>query len=91
MPTLLVANLNQELFLKIKENALILSRIYAHHKIYSASVIDLLLAGRAMYHRYRPLILTGNKKDFPSCVFNIETVFTWENEVTNQVKQYYLD
>jgi len=83
---------HHEIFDKIKENALLLSKIYAHQsnrnaKNSSWSTIDLLLAGRAMYYWKRSAIITGNKKDFPSVVFDTIGVLSYETN-ENQIRTF---
>lgn len=72
---------HQELFKQIKENALELSRLYAHEnnsgKKGSVSTVDLLLAGTLMFYP-NSILVTGNKKDFPSCIFDTKGVFNFE-------------
>jgi len=79
---------HQELFNKIQENALLLSKLYAHHSVKSASTVDLLLAGRVMYHQTSTLLLTGNKKDFPNCVFDTLGIISVEIDTINTIKNY---
>lgn len=45
----------------------------------SVSTVDLLLAGRVMYSATKPLLVTGNKKDFPTCIFDTLTTFNVEH------------
>lgn len=70
---------------RILDNTLILSQIYAHQfhskskgKV-TSSLVDLMLAGRAMLHNEASFILTGNKRDYPSAVFDVKAVFNYEN------------
>jgi hypothetical protein len=70
---------HNDLFQNIQKNALALSTIYCHNKMAKgASTVDLLLAGRIMYDASEPLLITGNKKDFPSCIFDNLTIFNVE-------------
>lgn len=83
---------HHEIFDKVKENALLLSKIYAHqlnrsNRNSSWSTIDLLLAGRAMYYWKSSAIITGNKKDFPSVVFDTIGVISYETN-DNQIKTF---
>ena len=62
------AESHHENFIPIQENALLLSKVYAHQRGNgkgSWSTVDLLLAGRSMLHWNTSAIITGNKKDFP--------------------------
>lgn len=79
---------HMKVFSKLLENALILSKIFAHQTIKgtknSSSFIDLLLAAFLMFLKKRKIILiTGNKKDFPSCVFDTVSVLNSEQEDGN--------
>lgn len=65
---------HHEIFQKIQINALLLSKIYAHNSIHSPSLVDIHLAARAMFHSPPMHIISGNKKDFPSCIFNVSAV-----------------
>ncbi|HRH31642.1 MAG TPA: hypothetical protein PK950_03160 [Candidatus Paceibacterota bacterium] len=70
---------HHENFASIEENALLLSRIYRHQRVESKfSTVDLLLAGRLMYNQSNSVLITGNKKDFPSCVFDIIGIMNTE-------------
>lgn len=73
---------HQEIFKKIQINALILSKIFAHQRkgIDSPSFVDLFLAGRLMYEKDTSILITGNKKDFPTCVFDILGVMNTEEK-----------
>jgi len=72
---------HQELFRQVRENALELSRLYAHEnngsRKGSVSIVDLLLAGTLMFYP-NSVLITGNKKDFPSCIFDTKGVFNFE-------------
>lgn len=69
---------HHEVFKKIQESAYILSKIYTHKRQgKGASPVDLLLAGRLMYHGpNKTLLVTSNVKDFPSCVFDVVGTMT---------------
>ena len=81
-----------DIFLKMQENALILSKVYAHSKQFrNPSAVDLLLAGRIMFSRQKdPYLITGNKKDYPSCVFDTVDMFAWEDTKDGSVKNYFV-
>ena len=68
---------HQIIFEAMRENALELSRLYAHKKRAGVSMVDLLLAGRAMMIEHS-IIITGNKKDFPSFIFDVVGVTNFE-------------
>ena len=77
------ATSHQEIFNKIQENALILSKIYSHQSQKNGgkggwSTVDLLLAGRLMLNSRTSLLITGNKRDFPTCVFDVVNVLNYE-------------
>ena len=63
------------------DNALLLSKLYALEKYKGdSSFIDLLLGGLLMSLPTSSAIITGNKKDFPSCVFDTLGVLNLELE-----------
>jgi hypothetical protein len=77
--------LHPEVFTKQQENALLLSKIYKQqirntkkNTACHSSPVDLLLAARLMLNYVRELLITGNKKDFPSCIFDIIHIFPYE-------------
>ncbi len=72
---------NQEIFVKIQDNAFILSKIYALHSNGDAgkhaSLVDLFLAGRLMtYSSGVACVITGNTRDYPGCIFDVLGVIT---------------
>ena len=68
-------NSHPEVFNHILENALILSKIYALKKqALNCSFTDLLLAGRLMLIRDIAVLVTGNRKDYPECVFETKGI-----------------
>lgn len=90
----LPAPFRHEHFSQIHENALVFSKIYAHqkeknHERNSASLTDLFLAGRIMLNYQTSYLATGNKKDFPSCIFDIQKIIICEDGL-DKVKNYYL-
>lgn len=73
-----------EVFPKVQENALLLSKIFAHQgHAGKSSFVDLVLAGLLMYLRGKAVLITGNKKDFPSCVFDVLSVMNIEQKDGN--------
>lgn len=71
---------HQTQFQQIKNNAITLSRIFSMKaKSKTSSLADLYLAGRVMMNPHQNVILTGNKKDFPSCVFDTTGVISAES------------
>ncbi|MCR4324516.1 MAG: hypothetical protein NUV69_02420 [Candidatus Curtissbacteria bacterium] len=61
--------------MKIQENAPLISKIYAQNNVaLNASFVDLHLTGRLMFSGGKSILITGNKKDFPDCLFSIEGV-----------------
>lgn len=78
---------HSDLFLKIQEQALILSKIYAHNnRSKGVGTIDLFLAARLLKSPVNTLIITGNKKDYPSCIFNIKAVLNIEDQNSESVR-----
>lgn len=69
---------HNELFQKVKQNALELSRIYAHKQRKGISLVDLLLAGTIMLYADRAVLVTGNTKDYPTFLFDIVGVLNFE-------------
>lgn len=67
-----------EVFNKIQENFLILSKIYAQNGIPKVGTIDLLLASRMALQSNNSVFATSNKKDFPSFLFDILNIFNFE-------------
>jgi predicted nucleic acid-binding protein len=65
------------IFQEVKANALALSHLYAHNGRPGVSLADLLLAGTMMYYQ-NSILVTGNKKDFPSFLFNTIGVLNFE-------------
>lgn len=71
-----------EVFEKVRKNALALSVMYAHKKYTGISLGDLLLAGRAILYE-KSLIITGNRKDYPSFIFDSIGILNYEDEKSN--------
>lgn len=80
---------HQEIYKKVQENALLLSQIYAHQKENGASLVDLILAGRLMLTPYASFIITGNRKDFPNCIFDNISILNLENQ-NGTVQPFYV-
>lgn len=72
---------NQEIFMKLQDNALFLSKIYSHkghNKNTKISFVDLFLGARTMLNPNSIMTVTGNKKDFPNSIFDVSAVITIE-------------
>lgn len=72
---------NQEIFIKLQENALLLSKMYSHkghNKNTKISLVDLFLGARAMLNPDLIMTITGNKKDFPNSTFDTVAVLNIE-------------
>lgn len=79
----------QESLVKVQENAILLSKIYAHkQKAKSVSTIDLFLASRLMILQKNTLLVTGNRKDYPSCVFKLLSVINIEDRNSESIKSF---
>lgn len=76
---------------KIQENALLLSKIYSHNGISKkkSSLVDLFLAARLMLNT-NSLLITGNKKDFPSCIFDTLGVLNYEQTGDGSIRAFSL-
>lgn len=71
----LFAIISQKLYLEYLPsfitNALLLSKIYVQEKYFGdSSFVDLIVAGMLMAAKDTGVILTGNRKDFPACIFD---------------------
>lgn len=70
-----------KVFSKIFKNALLLSKIYAHKgKSKGVSFVDLMLASFLVLLKGKAVLMTGNKKDFPSCVFDVLSILNYEED-----------
>lgn len=74
-----------QLMEKVQNNALILSKIYSYEQSKRKgggkagwSTIDLFLAGRVMNYYSSSVLITGNKKDFSTSVFDLIGVINKE-------------
>lgn len=74
------AELHHEIFRSLHANTLLLSRLYAHKKKAGVSPVDLLLAAQLMRRSTSSVLVTGNKKDFPSFMFDTVTVMNYEQK-----------
>lgn len=73
-----------KIFQKIFDNSLLLSKIYAHKNLaLGSSFIDLTLASLLMYLKTNAILITGNKRDFPSCLFDTLSVLNFESKEGN--------
>jgi predicted nucleic acid-binding protein len=69
-----------EIYKNTKDNALALSRLYAHNGRAKVSLVDLFLASRIIQSKYQAYLITGNTKDFPSFIFDIVSVINYEQK-----------
>jgi len=75
----------QDIYSKVFDNSLILSRIYSHNSnklpsSHSPGSVDLFLAARVMLYSENALLITGNRSDFPQIIFDVEGVMNYEKE-----------
>lgn len=75
------------IFEQQRANALTLSYIYAQDGSKNASLVDLFLASRALIENPRALIVTGNRKDFPSTIFDAIGFLNYE-ERDGQIRAF---
>ena len=83
LASFLIATTQAEQVKFIQGNALTISRIYAIRKkehIAKPSYVDLMLAARIMGFAKSSILVTGNRKDFPSCLFDIEALISFEEQ-----------
>lgn len=68
-----------DVYFKLRNNALVLSKIYAQqsnkHRA-KPSVVDLILSARLMSFPEHYVLITGNTKDFPGIIFDVKGVLT---------------
>ncbi|MBI1863799.1 hypothetical protein HYS03_01170 [Candidatus Woesebacteria bacterium] len=73
---------HMQIFQHLLDNALLLSKIFAHQagsgNKNTSSFVDLLLAGLLMFLKDKAVLITSNKKDFSSCVFDIVGIINIE-------------
>lgn len=85
----LPAETHPESLKKIQGNAILLSQIYSHKRTKAnPSVADLFLAGRVMNYLENSVLITGNRKDFPACVFRIITVLNYEQKGDGSIRSF---
>lgn len=80
---------HQSIYRKVQINGLLLSQIYAHQKHTGISFVDLMLAARVMLAAYPALIITGNRRHFPNCIFDNRAILSLE-QVDGTVQSFYL-
>ena len=71
----------QEDTVKLRENAMLLSIIYSHkghNRNSKISLVDLFLGSRCMLNAPSLQVITGNKKDFPTSVYDIIKIINIE-------------
>lgn len=85
-----MATNHNDIFQNLQKNALDLSLIYSHKgRTQGVSTVDLLLAGRIMHNNQtKPLLITGNRKDFPSFIFDTKTILNIESTKTDEVRTF---
>ncbi|HYD35040.1 MAG TPA: hypothetical protein VD999_03145 [Vitreimonas sp.] len=88
---------HNDIYIKTRENALILSKIYAHQGINGnkksggPGPIDLFLAAKLMiYSKRNHLLITGNKKDFPTVIFDTLSILNIEDKNSGTMRCYSL-
>ena len=82
-------NNHPDIFRKLQKNALLLSKIYAHKgKAKNISNTDLFLAARMMLLPKNSLLITGNRKDYPACIFELEGVINTENTKNETIRSF---
>lgn len=80
---------HQTQFQQLRDNAYMLSYLYAHNDSKGASMVDLFLAGRALLHGpENVLIISGNRKDFPHFLFDIVGILNCESEKVSSISTY---
>lgn len=70
---------HQTVFMKQEVNSLLLSQLYSHNNCgQGCSFVDLFLGARLMLLSKRAVLITGDKKHFPSCIFDLMGVISVE-------------
>jgi len=91
---------NLENLEKIKINAIILSKIYKiqnnqktqtnNKKQKGPSIVDFFLGGRLMVDYENKLLITGNKKDFPHYIFDINHIINTEDPLNGKIYHFFI-
>ncbi len=69
---------------------MLLSTIYSHkghNKNTKISLVDLFLGARCMLNAGSTLVITGNKKDFPSSIYDVISIINIEKS-DSSIKPY---
>ena len=85
--------MRHEHFNKIEPISIELSRIYTHKKLLNKpSVTDLFLGSRLILHHTQSLLITANRKDYPSEIFKLEDFFVTlsETNISPLTRIYYI-
>jgi hypothetical protein len=81
---------HNDLYLKIHQNALIISRIYAQEGLSKGvSSDDLLIAGDLMFRYSNGVLITGNKKHFPSVLFDAIGTISFEDKKKQEWRTFW--
>ncbi len=81
---------HQDVLKQVWGNAQTLSCIYGYKgKAKGVSFVDFMLAGRMMLHK-NIFLLSGNKKDFPSCIFDSEGTACFEDQKNMEPRTFWL-
>ncbi len=95
---------SSEILEKIKINAIILSKIYKikNNQNFQTdnkkqlkrqkgpSIADFFLGGRLMIDYENKLLITGNKKDFPHYIFNINHILNTEDPLNGKIYHFFI-
>lgn len=81
-----------KIFQNLQKDALNLSLIYSHKgRTNGVSTVDLLLASRIIQNKEKiPLLITGNRKDFPSFIFDTKAIFNIENSKNDETRMFFV-
>jgi len=78
---------NQEFFLNMQKNALLLSKIFVHQKQkkgikekVNASFVDLIIGATLMCYYQNALLITGNNKDFLPPIFKLQGLISIQHD-----------